>query len=122
MNKFLGVLGLAAALFILWKFFLVGMFAEEVGNGKPIAIAELKQHIREYQGKIVTIEGEVASSGSVVLGGYRVDDGTAIALVLTTKGVPNKGEHLKVRGVVNQLAKVGATTEITITEKADKEQ
>lgn len=120
MNKFLGILGVAAAIFILWKFFFVGMFAEEVGNGRPIPITDLKQHIRDYQGKIVTIEGEVASSGSVVLGGYRVNDGTAIALVLTTKGVPNKGEHIKVRGVVNQLAKVGATTEITITEKADK--
>lgn len=118
MNKFLGVLGLVAAIFLLWKFFFAGIFAEEVGNGRPIAIAELKQNIREYQGKIVTIEGEVASSGSVVLGGYRVDDGTAIALVLTTKGVPNKGTHIKTRGVVNQLAKVGATTEITITEKS----
>ena len=69
----------------------------------PMKIKQILDHPSQYDGRDVTIEGEVETSTNVLVFKYFVlrDDTGAIA-VITHKAVPTRGERIRVRGRVNQ--------------------
>jgi hypothetical protein len=72
-------------------------------------IADVRQNAGHYSDRTVTLNGTVTSSWGVPLVPfrmYKVDDGTGEMTVLSRGGerTPSKGSHVKVKGVVRDVA------------------
>jgi hypothetical protein len=75
-------------------------------------IADVQRNAGHYADRTVTLDGTVTSSWGVPLVPfkmYKVDDGTGEMTVLSRGGVrtPVKGSHVKVKGVVRDVAVFG---------------
>jgi hypothetical protein len=74
-------------------------------------IADLRHHPGRYQDQTVTVSGVVTSSWGVPLVPfrfYKVDDGTGEVTVLSENSrMPGKGERVRVRGRVEEVAVLG---------------
>ena len=79
-------------------------------------IGKIMKDPRFYEGKTVTVSGEVENSFSVCIKFYSISDGTGTIYVRTDRAVPLKGELIKVKGKYNQFIKIGAKQYSTITE------
>ena len=72
-------------------------------------IADVRRNAGHYSDRTVTLDGTVTSSWGVPLVPfklYKVDDGTGEITVLSRGGerTPVKGSHVKVKGVVRDVA------------------
>ena len=72
-------------------------------------IADVRQNAGHYSDRTVTLDGTVTSAWGVPLVPfkmYKVDDGTGEMTVLSRGGnrTPSKGSHVKVKGVVRDVA------------------
>ena len=72
-------------------------------------IADVRRNTGHYSDRTVTLDGTVTSSWGVPLVPfkmYKVDDGTGEITVLSRGGnrTPVKGSHVKVKGVVRDVA------------------
>lgn len=75
-------------------------------------IADLKHDAGHYADRTVTIDGMVTNSWGVPLVPfklYKVDDGTGEMTVLSRGGqrTPVKGSHVRVKGIVRDIAVLG---------------
>ena len=74
-------------------------------------ISDLQRHAGRYQDRTVSVSGVVTSSWGVPLVPfrmYKVDDGTGeITVVSQNTRMPAKGEHVRVRGRVEDVAMLG---------------
>ena len=74
-------------------------------------IADLQRHPGRYQNHTVSVTGVVSSSWGVPLVPfrfYRVDDGTGQLTILSQSArMPATGEHVRVRGRVEDVAMLG---------------
>lgn len=74
-------------------------------------IADLQRHPGRYQDRTVTVNGVVTSSWGLPLipfRFYKVDDGTGEVTVLSDGSrMPAKGERVRVKGRVEQIAVLG---------------
>src|SRR5438128_12372030 len=74
-------------------------------------IADLQRHPGRYQDRTVSVSGVVTSSWGVPLVPfrfYKVDDGTGEVTVLSQGSrMPARGEHVRVKGRVNEVAMFG---------------
>ena len=74
-------------------------------------IADLQRHPGRYQDRTVTVNGVVTSSWGLPLipfRFYKVDDGTGEVTVLSDGSrMPAKGERVRVKGRVEQVAVLG---------------
>ncbi len=74
-------------------------------------IADLKNHPGRYQDRTVSVSGVVTSSWGLPLVPfrfYKVDDGTGEVTVLSDGlRMPAQGEHVRVRGRVQEVAILG---------------
>lgn len=74
---------------------------------------------RTYEGKTVTIDGEVANSFSlVVIKYFELNDGTGTLGVVSDKPLPAKGQRLKVTGQVRQAFSLGDRNITVLIEKS----
>ena len=74
-------------------------------------IADVRRNAGHYSDRTVTLDGTITSAWSVPLVPfkmYKVDDGTGEMTVLSRGGnrTPMKGSHVRVRGVVRDVAVV----------------
>jgi hypothetical protein len=74
-------------------------------------ISDLRQHPGRYEDRTVVVDGVVTDSWGVPLVPfkfYRVDDGTGEIVVLSDGlRIPGKGEHVRVKGHVGNVAVLG---------------
>ena len=74
-------------------------------------IADVQRNAGHYADRTVTIDGTVTNSWGIPLMPYKlykVEDGTGEMTVLSRGGrIPVKGNHVKVKGVVRDLAVFG---------------
>ena len=74
-------------------------------------VSELQQHPGRYENRTVIVDGVVTDSWGVPLVPfkfYRVDDGTGeIAVLSDSLRMPGKGEHVRVKGKVGNVAVLG---------------
>jgi hypothetical protein len=90
------------------------------GLQKPTHIAEIKDHIRDWDGKAVTIEGTVSAPLNIGLAKfYRVTDATGEMTIVTEKGLPSDGEKVRVDGYVKQAFKIGPAEQTIVFEPAE---
>ena len=91
--------------------FLISGCAGVLGSSH---IADVRNNAGHYADRTVTIDGTVTNSWGVPLlpyKFYKVDDGTGEITVLSRGGsrIPVKGSHVKVKGVVRDVAVLGGT-------------
>jgi len=74
----------------------------------PTRIGEIAKDPRRYDGKVVTVTGEVTESVNVlVMRYYVVSDGTGEITVITDGAVPQRGAEVRVTGRVSQAFSLG---------------
>ena len=75
------------------------------------SIADLQRHPRRYQDQTVSVSGVVTNSWGLPLVPfrlYKVDDGTGeVTVVSQNARMPARGEHVRVKGKVNEVAVLG---------------
>lgn len=79
---------------------------------RSASVADLQQRPGRYQDRTVTVSGVVTDSWGIPLlpyKFYRVDDGTGEIAVLSqsTHNVPGRGDRVRVRGKVENVAVFG---------------
>jgi hypothetical protein len=95
------------------RFLVVGLVALSSACAlRSASVADLQQRPGRYQDRTVTVSGVVTDSWGVPLlpyKFYRVDDGTGEIAVLSqsTKNVPGRGDRVRVRGRVENVAVFG---------------
>src|SRR3954465_8295800 len=81
------------------------------GCASSLHIADLQRHPARYQDRTVNVSGTVTSSWGVPLVPfrfYKVNDGTGEVTVLSQGSrMPAKGERVRVKGRVEQVAQLG---------------
>lgn len=84
-------------------------------------IKKIIENPRDYDGKTVSVSGEVADVFSVFfIKGFVVKDATGEILVVTERLLPKKGTQIKVRGVVREAFSIGDQQIIVLVEASDK--
>lgn len=88
------------------------------GCTRTMAIKTLLDDPGHYDGQVVRIAGQVtAALGVLGYGGYRVDDGTANIIVVTSKGgAPREGTEVGVEGTFRAAFTLGTETAAVIQE------
>ena len=82
-----------------------------------LSISELLQNPREFEGKIVSVEGQVINSNGIFgLGYFEISDGKSKIYVFTESGLPNEGNIIQVKGKFSQYLKVGLVQVVGIEE------
>lgn len=89
------------------------------GCSRPTAIGDILADPRGFDGKTVTIQGEVTGSANLaVLKGFRLRDATGEMAVVTDRAVPRPGQTLKVRGRVKQALAVDEASLVVLIERS----
>jgi hypothetical protein len=84
-------------------------------------IDKIIQNPRAYEGKTVTVSGEVTEVFSLLVIKYFViRDATGEMVVITKKPLPQKGTRLKVKGTVEEAFSLGQNQLIVIVENHEK--
>lgn len=80
-------------------------------------IGKIKQDPRAFDGKQVTVSGEVQTTINVLgLGYYEIADNTGSIGVVTRGAVPRKGERVRVKGKVDQAFAIAGKSLVVIVE------
>lgn len=83
-----------------------------------IEIRQILADPRTYEGKTVTVQGEVKETFSlVVIKYFQIDDGTGNIGVVSDKPLPSNGQHLTVTGEVRQAFSLGDRSLTVMVEK-----
>jgi len=81
------------------------------------SIKKIIDNPRDYDGKTVTVSGEVTETFSFfVLKYFVVDDGTGTITIVTPKALPKKGTKIRVKGEVSEMFSLGETQTLVIVE------
>ena len=87
----------------------------------PTPISRIIENPRDYDGKTVTISGEVTETFAFfVLKYFVLDDKTGTITVITQKPLPRKGEKIRVKGEVKEMFSLGDTQALVIIEDSGK--
>ena len=71
-------------------------------------IGNLLEDPRRYEGKVVTIEGQVTDNQSLILVKYfKVEDNTGEIVVITDRMLPQIGQTERVQGKIDQTFSIG---------------
>ena len=82
------------------------------------SIKEILDNPAQYEGKTVTVSGEVVEAANViVIKYYKVDDGTGQIVVVTKNAVPRRGAKMTATGVVHQAFSIGDESLTVIVEE-----
>jgi hypothetical protein len=101
--------------------FLLASVAIACSGIFPTSISKIIDNPRDYDGKKVTVSGEVTETFSFfVLKYFVVDDGTGTITVVTQKALPKKGTKIRVEGVVSEMFSLGDTQALVIIEASGK--
>ena len=80
-------------------------------------IKKIIDNPRDYDGKTVTVSGEVTETFSLfVVKYFVVDDGSGTITVVTQKTLPKKGTKIQVKGKVSEMFSLGETQALVIIE------
>lgn len=92
-------------------------FALRSAQPVPVPIGTVLGDLRTYDGKVVTVKGRVTETVNVFgLKTYTVQDETGDMMVITQRGLPNKGEEVTVTGIVNEMFNLGGVNMTVLQE------
>lgn len=98
------------------------VFINSCSRLNPIPIRDLLEHPREYEGKVVTIEGQITDNKSLLVVKYfKVKDSTGEIVVITNRMLPQIGQTERLRGRIDQTFSIGnSNMTVLIEETTDK--
>jgi hypothetical protein len=80
--------------------------------------SKIVENPRDYDGKKVTVSGEVRETFSLIIVKYFiVADRTGEITVITSRPLPKEGTKIRVKGVVNETFSLGQTQTVVIVEE-----
>ena len=81
-------------------------------------IGDIEKAPGRWDGRTVTIAGKVTGTHNLlVVKYYQVDDGTGEIAVVTQGALPKEGEHVRVKGRVEQAFALGSAHVVVIVEQ-----
>lgn len=81
-------------------------------------IGDIEKSPGRWDGRTVTIAGKVTGTHNLlVVKYYQVDDGTGEIAVVTQDGLPKEGDHVRVKGRVEQAFAIGTAHLVVIVEE-----
>lgn len=82
-------------------------------------IGDIRENPEKYDGKTVTVKGEVKSATNLaVVKFYVLDDGTGEIRVVTERTLPKEGKEVRARGTVHRAFSIGSMSFVVIEEKS----
>jgi len=98
------------------------VFINSCSRLNPIPIRNLLEHPREYEGKVVIVEGQITDNKSLLVVKYfKVKDSTGEIAVITDRMLPQIGQTERVRGKIDQTFSIGnSSMTVLIEEPAGK--
>lgn len=82
------------------------------------SIGDITDNPRKYEGKTVTVEGDVTAVYSLlVIKYFELNDGTGVIGVVSDKPLPRKGERLRVTGTVREAFSLGDKSMTVLVEE-----
>ena len=103
--------------------FLLAFAATACSGIFTTPISRIIDNPRDYDGKTVTVSGEVTEIFSFfVLKYFVLDDGTGKITVITLKALPKKGTKIRVKGEVKEMFSLGDTQALVIIEAPEKKE
>lgn len=80
-------------------------------------IGDIQKAPGQWDGRTVTIAGKVTGTHNLlVVKYYQVDDGTGDIAVVTQSALPHEGDHVRVKGRVEQAFALGSAHVVVIVE------
>lgn len=80
-------------------------------------IGDIQKAPGQWDGRTVTIAGKVTGTHNLlVVKYYQVDDGTGDIAVVTNSALPKEGDHVRVKGRVEQAFALGTAHVVVIVE------
>jgi hypothetical protein len=82
------------------------------------SVKEILGNPAQYEGKSVTVTGEVVEAANlIVVKYYKLDDGTGQIVVVTKGAVPRRGAKVTATGAVHQAFSIGDESLTVIVEE-----
>jgi hypothetical protein len=82
------------------------------------SIKDIRDNPRNYDGKTVTVSGEVKSAANLLVVKYfTLADSTGEITVITKRALPKTGNRLRVTGMVHEAFSLGNTNVVVIEER-----
>jgi hypothetical protein len=98
-------------------------FVLHTAKPKPVPIGTVQGDLRTYDGQVVTVEGRVTETVNLLgFKTYQLKDDTGEIMVVTERGLPNKGDDVTVTGIVNQMFDIGGVNMTVIQEPRPEDQ
>jgi hypothetical protein len=96
-----------------WVLGLIALAAMMSSACASMTINKLLAEPERYTRRDVTLRGDVVKSASVLgHGAYELDDGTGRIWVVSKRGVPRKGAHIKTTGRVKDVVDLGGVIDL----------
>ncbi len=103
--------------FLICTIFLFNALTLSCDTISTTQIKKIIENPRNYDGKSVSVSGEVADTFNVFfLKGFVVKDATGEILVITDRPLPKKGSQIKLKGVVREAFSIGDQQLIVLLE------
>jgi hypothetical protein len=84
-------------------------------------IRAIKENPGAFEGREVAIAGQVTSTWNLVFVKYfKVRDDTAEIYVVTESALPREGDHVRVKGKVDQAFAIGGNRMLVVIERAPR--
>jgi hypothetical protein len=84
-------------------------------------IRAIKENPGAFDGREVAIAGQVTSSWNLVfVKYYKVRDNTGEIYVVTESALPHEGDHVRVKGKVDQAFAIGGNRMVVVVERAPR--
>ena len=97
---------------------LAAALAASCGMLAGASVKEILDDPATYEGKTVTVTGEVVEAANIiVLKYYKIDDGTGQIVVVTKGAVPRRGAKITATGAVHQAFSIGDESLTVIMEE-----
>ena len=104
------VAGLTLLLGVALAWGCAALFATKIGD--------IQKEPGRWDGRTVTVAGKVTGTHNLlVVKYYQVDDGTGEIAVVTNSALPKEGDHVRVKGRVEQAFALGTAHVVVIVEE-----
>jgi len=92
-------------------------FVLHTAQPKPVPIGTVLGDLRTYDGQVVTVAGRVTETVNLLgFKTYQLKDDSGEIMVVTDRGLPNKGDEVTVTGFVSEMFNLGGVNMTVIKE------
>lgn len=85
------------------------------------AIGDIQKNPRNYEGQLLTVEGQVTDVVSLfVIKYYKIKDDTGEIIVTTKRFLPQVGEKIRIKGTIDSAFSIGLEQFVVLIESEKK--